>query len=55
MSNSLNPWILDFLLNIAKEFGAKLFDVQPYPKKKKVQIIEVPLCFMSILFPHLSI
>jgi hypothetical protein len=41
MSDSLKPWISDFLLNIAKEFGAKLFDVQPYAKKKRVQIIEV--------------
>jgi hypothetical protein len=48
MSTSLNPWILEFLLNTAKEFGAKLFDVQPYAKKKKVQIIEVDDCFPTI-------
>lgn len=41
MSNSLSPWILEFLLDIAKGFGAKLYNVQPYPKKKKVQITEV--------------
>jgi len=41
MSNSLSPWILEFLLDIGKEFGAKLYNVQPYPKKKKVQITEV--------------
>jgi len=41
MSNSLNPWILDYLLGIATELGAKLYNIQSYKKKKKVQITEV--------------
>lgn len=48
MSNSVNPWIVDYLLDVAREFGAKLFDVQPYGKKKKVQIIEVGHVFRTI-------
>ncbi|KDR75434.1 hypothetical protein GALMADRAFT_249490 [Galerina marginata CBS 339.88] len=39
MADSLIPWISDYLIDVAENFGAKLSDIPTYNKKKKVQII----------------
>lgn len=41
MAESLTPWLLTYLTNIAEDYGARIENVAKYGKKKKVQIIEV--------------
>jgi len=41
MSQSLTPWIAEFLVKLGEDYGAKPFDAPPFTKKKRVQITEV--------------
>ena len=41
MSDSLTPWILPYLLQNAETYGAQIFTIPFFEKKKKVQITEV--------------
>lgn len=38
---SLQPWIQDYVIGVAEQFGADYFNAPPHPKWKTVQIIEV--------------
>jgi hypothetical protein len=41
MAESLQPWIAQYLIDIAETHGANLTAVPYFSKKKKVQLVEV--------------
>jgi len=37
----LHPWIQEYLINIAEQYGVDYFNAPPHEKSRTVQIIEV--------------
>lgn len=43
MSDSIHPWIRDYLISTAEQYGANLPSIPLAPKGKKTQLVEVRL------------
>ena len=46
MADSVHPWLVEYLVNIAEQFGGNLSSVPRHARKKKAQMVEVRRTFV---------